>query len=234
MVAFWTTAVGRFAGMKGSLAHRLVALAAAYAVAFNASAGCCRGISASAAAGFGIIFHRCRRRVLRSRRAGQPAAACPCPGCCAIPGCGAAAPPSDDIAIDRAIGAGVTGPLRVGCRRAARLATGGQHRARAPPSGLIPSSAAIVSLITSPAVRQRPFEWKSTQMKYVTLLVAAALSLTAGATAAEGLRSAISPSPAHGRAQRPRVPPSEAPTCPSPTKPEANGWLAARVQSPAS
>jgi hypothetical protein len=138
MVAFWThrTAVGRFAGMKGSLAHRLVALAAAYAVAFNALLPVVAAVfPASAAAGFGII---CSTDAAGgSSDHGVPVSpqpACPCPGCCAMPGCGAAAPPSDDVAIDRAIGAGVTlvhfASAVAGLQG---LRPAGSNRARAPP-----------------------------------------------------------------------------------------------------
>jgi hypothetical protein len=123
--------------MKGSPAHRLVGLVAAYAVAVSALLPVLAAVLPPDAA---LTF-----RIICSRDAPggssdhgvpiKPQPPCPCPGCCTTSCCGPEPPlPSGVLAIEPAPAAGAA-PVRFASSavdpRGLRLA--GSNRARAPP-----------------------------------------------------------------------------------------------------
>jgi hypothetical protein len=96
--------------MNGKRAPRLIALAAAYAVAFSAllpALAALRPPLLDGDASFGIICSAGASGGSSDHGVpAKPQPPCPCPGCCAMPGCGAAMPLCDGLAVVHPIGAG--------------------------------------------------------------------------------------------------------------------------------
>jgi hypothetical protein len=118
--------------MKGSPAHRFVALATAYAVAVYALLPALAAVlPTDGVANLRIICSGGTSGGSSDHGAPvKPQPACPCPGCCPMPGCGAAASPRDWLGIDRAVGALSFGPA---VAELESLRRAGSNRARGPP-----------------------------------------------------------------------------------------------------